>query len=314
MDNILKILYDTRGVYSYDDILECFGFGEGVEISTERKSLLALSPDNSATITLIDDYSDYYKMFLYPEEPNGFFTGGSYDSICKIENKFDLIFGVCKYTKEWREKHFGVDINKRIHTPPTFSEKFIYPNQEKTIPVYFTAHNRPSPILPYIFDAVKKCDGTIVDASRHAPITHVEKMRLNGQSKISITYNLLFLHKRQAAFIMSIPNWSDNEAFKNLHSGLVPQIKTRVFEAAFSKSVILHKFDEWNVIEDWYTPNEDFIYFDGEDDLIDKIHEINKNYDAYKYIAENAYNKAINNYTTKHFIEKYILPNTKLEV
>ena len=94
----------------------------------------------------------------------------------------------------------------------------------------------------------------------------------------------------------------------------MPQIKTRIFEAALSKSIILHKLDEWNAIEDWYTENEDFIYFSDEADLIDKINEINKNYDGYKYIAENAYNKTINNYTTEHFVERYILPNTKLEV
>jgi spore maturation protein CgeB len=92
----------------------------------------------------------------------------------------------------------------------------------------------------------------------------------------------------------------------------MPQIKGRTFEAAFSKSIILHKFDKWNVIEDWFVPNEDFIYFTDEKDLEEKIYEILKNYDGYKYIAENAYNKAMNKYTTESFIKNYILSNTKI--
>ena len=314
MSNILKILYDTSGVYKYNDILEPFGFGADNEIRVEKKSLLTISPGNIEGIRLIQDYPDYYKMFFLPEEPNGFFAPHVYNAIYQLEDKYDLIFTICKYTKEWREKYFNTDINKRMYVPFAFTEKYTYPNQEKIIPVYFTGHNRTSTILPYIFNAVRKFNGTIVDASQYKAVNAIEKMKLNGQSKISITYNLLFLMQQHVSSVMSLPNWKDNEAFKNLDSLLVPQMKTRLFEAAFSKSIILHKWDEWNVIEDWYTPNEDFIYFDDEKDLLEKINEILKNYDGYKYIAENAYNKAINNYTSKHFIDRYILPNTKLEV
>ena len=312
MHNILKVLYDTSGVYNYNDILGPFGFGADTEIRVEKKSLLTISPGNIEGIRLIQDYPDYYKMFLMPEEPNGFFAPHAYNAICQLETHFDLIFTMCKYTKEWREKYFDIDINKRIYAPHPFSEKFIYPDLEKTIPVYFTGHIRPSTILPYIYNAVEKFGGKIVDANRGA-ITNDEKMIFNGKSKISITYGLLFLNSYHISSITSIPNWKYNEAFKNLDSLLVPQTKTRLFEAALSKSIILHKWDEWNIIEDWYTPNEDFIYFDDEKDLLEKINEILKNYEGYKYIAENAYNKTINNYTSEHFIQKYILPNTKLE-
>ena len=65
-------------------------------------------------------------------------------------------------------------------------------------------------------------------------------------------------------------------------------------------------YDDWNVIENWFTPDEDFIYFYSKEDLDQKIKTILENYDEYSKIGENAYNKAINNYTTKHFIQKYI--------
>ena len=31
------------------------------------------------------------------------------------------------------------------------------------------------------------------------------------------------------------------------------------------------------------------------------------NYDMFDSMRENAYNKAVNNYTTKHFVEKYLM-------
>jgi len=142
-------------------------------------------------------------------------------------------------------------------------------------------------------------------------ITHDEKLKLNGKSKISITYALLFM-KGEMGLISQIPYWNECEAFKDYdNTGFVPQMKTRVYEAAFSKSIILHLRDSWNVIENWFEPEKEFIYYDNEKDLEDKIHEILNNYGDYYHIAENAYNKAINNYTTKHYIEKYIIPNTK---
>jgi spore maturation protein CgeB len=70
--------------------------------------------------------------------------------------------------------------------------------------------------------------------------------------------------------------------------------------------LILCKKDNWNIIEKWFEPNKEFLYFENEIDLENLITEILKNYDKYQIIINNAYNKAINNYTTRHFVEKYL--------
>lgn len=311
MSNILKIVADKSATYKYEDIVEFFGFGNGVEISTEKLALLGIGANHSAVSDMVREYKDYYKMFLLPEEPNAFATSESYRHIINMENTFDLIFTCCKYTTEWRKNYYGID--KRVYTFTPFSTKFIYPDQEKIYPAYFTGHSRPSALLSEIYDVINKVGGKIVDASKYGVITHDEKMVENAKSKVSVTYGLLFLNGSHIYTINSMPHWEKCEAFSNIKTGLIPQMKTRVYEAALSKSIILHKKDEWNVIEDWYTPSVDFIYFHDKNDLEEKINEINKNYEQYKYIADNAYNKTINNYTDKHFIEKYILPNTKLE-
>ena len=56
--------------------------------------------------------------------------------------------------------------------------------------------------------------------------------------------------------------------------------------------------DPWNVIEYYFTPGEDFIYIDNESHLKEVAEDVINNYDKYKFMVENAYNKLKNN-TTK---------------
>ena len=78
--------------------------------------------------------------------------------------------------------------------------------------------------------------------------TYVEKLKLISQSKITVVHNLT-------------------------GTGTT-QIKTRPFEAAFSRSLILCKKDQWNIIEEWFEPDKDFLYYDDGfelDSLLKKI-------------------------------------------
>ena len=61
--------------------------------------------------------------------------------------------------------------------------------------------------------------------------------------------------------------------------------------------------DNWNVIEDFYEPDKEFIYFDDEIDLSKKIDHILSNWDDYQVVIENAFNKSLS-YTTEKFISK----------
>ncbi len=85
-----------------------------------------------------------------------------------------------------------------------------------------------------------------------------------------------------------------------------PQIKTRPFEAAFCKSLILCKKDQWNIIEEWFEPNTEFLYYEDSKDLYRILRKVLDNYDDYKDIIEKAHTKALNNYTTRHFINKFL--------
>lgn len=69
---------------------------------------------------------------------------------------------------------------------------------------------------------------------------------------------------------------------------------------------MLCHFEEFRFIETQFTPDKDFIYWYNFKDLEEKINEILNNYDKYTYLAENAYNTLLNNWTTYHFFERYL--------
>jgi hypothetical protein len=111
-------------------------------------------------------------------------------------------------------------------------------------------------------------------------INYIQKLRLISECKIDVCHGLV--------------------------GNGTPQTKSRYFEAAFCKSLNLMHKDQWNCIEEWFTPNEHFIYFETEDELCDLIKDVSTNYEKYIPIVEAAYQKAMKEYTTEQFVRKYI--------
>jgi hypothetical protein len=118
--------------------------------------------------------------------------------------------------------------------------------------------------------------------------------------------------------VWKYPDWRANQAFSDIPGviGLlkrliarqqieVPQLKSRVFEAAFCRSLILCKRDNFNVIEKYFTPNEEFVYYE-EGRLVETVNKILSNYDAYLPVIDEAYKRAVSQYTTAVFFEKYL--------
>ena len=65
------------------------------------------------------------------------------------------------------------------------------------------------------------------------------------------------------------------------------------------------KHDQFNIIENYFEPGKEFVYYyEGELEL--KILEILENFGNYEQVIDNAYKRAINNYTTEKFVENYL--------
>jgi len=136
--------------------------------------------------------------------------------------------------------------------------------------------------------------------------TYQQKMSLYKRSKVSIVHGLCNVNQRDIAKFRQYPFANLNKAFEKLDQGILPQIKSRMFEAAFSKSLILCQRDFFNPIEFFFTENEHFIYFNDEQDLSRKMSHIISNYNEFEPIINSAFLKATTSYTTKYFVERYL--------
>ena len=83
----------------------------------------------------------------------------------------------------------------------------------------------------------------------------------------------------------------------------MPQFKTRIHEAAISKTLNLVLRDKWNIIEEYYEPEKEFVYFDNTADLKNKISDAVNHWEEYQEITENAFKRA-RSYQIENFLDK----------
>jgi hypothetical protein len=225
-----------------------------------------------------------------------------------FESKFDKILTICPYTADYINKVNQTKKREFIFFP--FNQKFIF-KKKKNIDVIYTG-NIHGNILEKISKIISNYKYRIVSFSNNKYVTdknisYKKKIKLIASSKISIIHNLLFLNNYCLKRLSKYKDLKKNNAFKYISKKIVPQQKSRMFEAAFSKSLMLVKKDPWNIIEYFFTPNKDFVYFEKEKDLPKLIETVLKNYNLYKPIVNSAFKKANKNYTVKAFYKKYLL-------
>ncbi|MBE90458.1 MAG: hypothetical protein CMM76_13590 [Rhodospirillaceae bacterium] len=163
-----------------------------------------------------------------------------------------------------------------------------------------------------------------------------EKMEIISRSKVMICWNAVPFTWNAADQMMNRPSMLNNPTNRHLHfikgskgswppefvdlmkdsanewkkyatntKYLKPQLKTRSFEAAANKSLMLVCYDEFRHIETWFTEGEDFIYFQpGE--LECTLREVLQNFKNYEHIVASAYNKTSSLYKTSNFWNDFV--------
>lgn len=277
-------------------------------------------------IYLIPSYTDYSKLkkiknkkvvLIEYEEPTRFFVKDNNFNHDIYEDYFYKIFTLCPYTADYLNKKYNNLKREQCFFP--FNKELIPKNFKKEYDIIYTWNIVHKTIIDYI-NIIKRYNYRFVSWSKSNLITdnNVDnklKYELIAKSKITLCHNLLFLNRNHIInlYLNHKEQLKNNKALSEINilnlltwKWISTMVKSRVFEAAFCKSLMLVQKDKWNLIEKFFKPNVDFIYFENKKDLDNKIKEILFNYKKYEYIIENAYNKAINNYTTKHFFEKYL--------
>lgn len=228
---------------------------------------------------------------------------------------FDKVYGICPYTCEWLN---DLESNNRFNFVfYPFSEKDIPKKTEKQYDVIYhggihmqehidmikNIKNLNYRYLTQTFSINKETESHIQFAT-DTNLTNEQKIQRIAQSKISIAFNYFPVrHENDAYNIKAKPNWHENEAFKHIDDlKIIPQFKSRVNEAAFSRTLNLVKRDPWNVIEKFYEKDE-FVYFDDVNELPELIQTISKNFSDYESMIEKAFNKSLN-YTSEQLIKK----------
>lgn len=232
----------------------------------------------------------------------------------EYDNYFNEIYSICPYTVDWlNSKNLGREY-KSIFYP--FNKIIIPERYEKKFDVIYHGGIHGQEHVDCL-NVMTKFNYRYVTMTTHINhitqqalpyattlnLTFQNKINLVAKTKISICYNLVHISPQHIPAIESIEGWKDNEALSEV-GGLVvkPQFKTRMHEAAISRTLNLVQKDPWNVAERYYTPDEDFIYFKDKEDLENKIRDILGDWKSYENVIENAYNKSLN-YTTDKFIE-----------
>ena len=224
---------------------------------------------------------------------------------------FDEIYSICPYTVKWLNSMYGVDRYKYIFYP--FNKKYIL--KSDPIKLYDVIYHGNIHCQEHIdcLEVISKFNHRYISQRNNQyseyitdqNVPYKEKLNKIAQSKISICYNFCPIRPQDINPIQSYQSWNTNKAFSEVgKKNIFPQFKgARMHEAAISKTLNLVYRDQWNVVEDWYTPNKEFIYFKDKQDLKNKIQDILENWVDYAYIIDNAYKKVMN-YTTEKFIKE----------
>mgnify|MGYP003111141384 CR=1 FL=1 len=274
-------------------------------------------------------------IHIHGEWPNSWFNGTrrgmNVNTNVKIEKEFDYIFNFCRQTVESR----GLP---HVYVPYCYDFDYILSqldfknidDVEKEVDVFMCAtlpnrKSRDGDIHPvWDWHQVMKnfnsvfCNNCWPDTN----YTWKDKQTLSAKSKISIVFDT-FIGSTPACrdFAKAHYPWIKFKTGKGIKKPVLPQAKHRVFDAAFSKSIILcHKSPfageapPYNSpIEDYLDPDTDFIYFEDKQDLQDKIQEILRDYnnEKYKKMTQSAFDKYKNNFSIDVMYEKYIVPIAK---
>jgi hypothetical protein len=218
---------------------------------------------------------------------------------------FDTIYSICPYTIQWLQNYHGDTKHKYIFHP--YVGDYAPENFDKKADVCYFGGVHSQAHADFL-GVMKKFDYRLMTLQNtfycdEKDITHLavplnEKMDLIAGTKATVCYNMLPLTDQHLLYIKQYDNWEENEAYSHLDQYIAPQYKCRVAEAAFCKSVILMKRDPWNIVEDYFVPEEEFIYWDTLEDLEEKIEDISTNFHKYEEMIEKAYQKSLQ-YTAK---------------
>ena len=228
---------------------------------------------------------------------------------------FSEIYSICPYTSKWINQEEGASRYRPIFYP--YNKKIIPETHDKKYDVIYHGGIHGQEHVECI-NTIRAFNYRYCTMDHHINLhtqamlplaTNInlnfqQKVNLVAQSKVSVCYNLVHVNSEHVPNIKSHSKWDKNIAFSEVGKwNVMPQFKTRIHEAAISKTLNLVLRDKWNIIEEYYKPEKEFVYFDNALDLKDKIADAVNHWERYQEITENAFKKA-QSYQIENFLDK----------
>ena len=240
----------------------------------------------------IDTIRQYEKkIYLNTEQPCSFQTGDEKQISLSLDSgkNFSKVFTFCPYTANWANLIEQDDRFKYIFTP--FNKDFIVnEKQNKQFDALYWGGMHGFDHKD-IIDSIKEHkynfltvgpqtwslwwgrEGVLPPIQQYVSyITGVSIKRtmmwkLLRRTKVNVMANLLYTNEKINNNVKSLDQWEKNEAFSNLEQFIMPQIKSRPIETAVNRCLMVVKKDPWNIQEDFFEPDKEFIYYNDKKEL-----------------------------------------------
>ena len=230
-----------------------------------------------------------------------------------VDAYFSEIYSICPYTSKWINQEEGDSRYRPIFYP--YNKKIIPETHDKKYDVIYHGGIHGQEHVECI-NTIKAFNYRYCTMDHHINLhtqamlplatdinlSFQQKVNLVAQSKVSVCYNLVHINREHLPNIKAHSGWDKNAAFSEVDKwNVMPQFKTRIHEAAISKTLNLVLKDKWNIIERYYEPGKEFLYFENAKDLGNMITMILDNWELYQSIVFNAYEKA-KSYQVENFL------------
>lgn len=304
---MILISNEHRRNYPFDPALN-FGF----EKSKKKLDFtFVISLTDAQAISSISGKKVYFDL----EEPNRFFTSDGHLGLGLSTTEWSHYLTIDPFSNIFFRD--SADRKGEAVFIPTDPERVPNFSKNRRYDVVYTGHIVSGELESLLVKIGKHFRLAVISGSNHPLVTHNglnydEKFSIISESKVAIAHNVLWPTRSHVRNVKTnLKNWQDHGAFSDLSSlwpfgRHVPQLKSRIFEAAFCGTIPIVFSDSWHLASNFF-PSDLFVECHSEN-VIDAIGEAITNRSSDHRRGQNLRDYAFENYTTEKFIESFLAP------